>query len=270
MAFLSEPTPVYGVAETVAPGISRMVARNPGPMTYHGTNSWIVAEPEGLTIIDPGPDLPDHIAALAALGPVARILLTHTHPDHVDGAPALQRATGAPTFGFATPWHRSFRPDHAVAEGSRVGSLTALHTPGHASDHLCFTRDGGILFSGDHVMGWNTSIVSPPDGDMAAYMAGLRRLLARPDRLYLCGHGPALPDPQPLVRGMLMHRVGREAAIAARLAGAPASPAELVDALYAGLEAKLKPAAERTVLAHLMKLQAEGRARESGALWRAA
>ena len=238
-----------------------MVAPNPGPMTYRGTNTWLIEEPDGLTVIDPGPDDPAHIAALAAIGPIARIVLTHTHSDHLAGAPALQRATGAPVLGWGTPWAAGFAPDVALDDGAQTGRLTALHTPGHASDHLCFALAGEpVLFTGDHVMSWSTSVVSPPDGDMGAYMASLRLLLTRDDTLYLCGHGPPLPKPAPLVRGMLAHRAAREASILATLARGAASADELVAALYAGLEAHLLGAARRTVLAHVEKLEREGRA----------
>jgi glyoxylase-like metal-dependent hydrolase (beta-lactamase superfamily II) len=260
VAFLSEPAPAYGTVEQVMAGVRRVVAPNPGPMTYHGTNTWLVDGPEGATVIDPGPDDAGHIAAIVAAGPVARIVLTHTHPDHVDGAPALQAATGAATFGWGQPWHKTFRPDHALADGESVGGLTALHTPGHASDHLCFLWRDGVVFTGDHVMSWNTSIVSPPDGDMAAYMAGLRVLLARDDRVYLCGHGPVLPEPQALVRAMLGHRMGRESAVLGALGDAPVTSMAIVEQLYAGLDARLKKAADRTVMAHLQKLADEGRA----------
>jgi glyoxylase-like metal-dependent hydrolase (beta-lactamase superfamily II) len=270
VAFLTEPPPAYGIATPIAPGIRRLVAPNPGPMTYHGTNTWLVDGPDGLTVIDPGPDDAAHIAAITAAGPIARILLTHTHPDHVDAAPALQEITGAPTFGWGRPWHKSFMPDHALADGQTLAGLTILHTPGHASDHLCFLRPDGIVFTGDHVMSWNTSIVSPPDGDMAAYMAGLRLLLARNDSLFLCGHGPPLPQPQGLVRAMLGHRMGRESAIMASLGATPKAPMAVVDALYTGLDSRLKKAAERTVLAHLLKLAAEGRAISHEGLWRTA
>jgi glyoxylase-like metal-dependent hydrolase (beta-lactamase superfamily II) len=231
-------------------------------MTYHGTNSWLVEGADGTIVIDPGPDNADHIASILAAtdGKVARILLTHTHPDHVDAAPGLQAATGAPTLAFGRPWHQHFRPDHAIAEGDDIAGLMAMHTPGHASDHFCFAWRDGIVFTGDHVMSWNTSIVSPPDGDMGAYIAGLRRMLARDDKLFLGGHGPPLPDPQSLVRAMLGHRMARESAILAILGQAAKSPAVIVEALYAGLDATLKRAAERTVLAHLLKLQADGKA----------
>jgi glyoxylase-like metal-dependent hydrolase (beta-lactamase superfamily II) len=268
MAFLSEPEPVRSVPLGVAAGIMRMVAPNPGPMTQYGTNTWLVEGADGLTVVDPGPDDAGHVAAIAAQGRVARILLTHTHPDHLGGAPALQAATGGVIYGWGTPWARDFAPDVALADGDVVAGLMALHTPGHASDHLCFAQLGtGVLFSGDHVMSWSTSIVSPPDGDMAAYMAGLRRLLGRDDTLYLCGHGAPLPNPLPLVRGMLSHRAGREAAIVGALGRGPATPDALVAAMYGGLEAHLVPAARRSVLAHLLKLQAEERAVEADDMW---
>lgn len=273
MAFLTEPAPPYGVAEDVAPGVRRIVAPNPGPMTYRGTNTWLLEGPDGVTVIDPGPDSAPHVDALVAAtgGSVARILLTHTHSDHVGAAAALKAATGAPTFGFARPQRQDFQPDLPLADGDMVADLTALHTPGHASDHLCFAWHEGIIFTGDHVMSWNTSIVSPPDGDMAAYMDGLRRLLARgSDTLYLGGHGPPLPDPHKLVRAMLGHRVSREAAILATLGDAPKAPATIVDVLYAGLDAGLKRAAARTVLAHLLKLETEDRVVGDDGLWRLA
>ncbi len=270
MAFLTEPAPVYGAVETVVPGVRRLVAPNPGPMTYRGTNTWLLDGPDGVTVIDPGPDSAPHVAALVAAtdGKVARILLTHTHFDHVGAASALKAATGAPTLAFTRPQRQDFHPDHPLADGDIIADLTALHTPGHASDHLCFAWRDGIIFTGDHVMSWNTSIVSPPDGDMAAYMDGLRRLLARDDTLYLGGHGPPLPEPQALVRAMLGHRMGRESAILATLGAQPKHPAAIVDMLYAGLDAGLKRAAERTVLAHLLKLKAEGRAADHQGGWR--
>jgi glyoxylase-like metal-dependent hydrolase (beta-lactamase superfamily II) len=268
MAFLSESEPPRSVPLPAAPGIVRMVAPNPGPMTQYGTNTWLIEGADGLTVIDPGPEDAGHVAAIAAQGRVARILLTHTHPDHLGGAPALQAATGAPIHGWGTPWARDFTPDGALADGEVVAGLMALHTPGHASDHLCFAQLGtGVLFSGDHVMSWSTSIVSPPDGDMAAYMAGLRRLLGRDDTLYLCGHGAPLPNPLPLVRGMLSHRAGREAAIVATLGRGSATPDALVAAMYAGLDAHLVPAARRSVLAHLLKLQTEVRVVEADGAW---
>jgi glyoxylase-like metal-dependent hydrolase (beta-lactamase superfamily II) len=268
MAFLSEPEPRRFTPLPAAAGISRIVAPNPGPMTYHGTNTWLIEGDEGLTVIDPGPDHPEHIAAIAAAGPVTRIVLTHTHPDHMAGAPALRAATGAAIHAWGRPWAEDFTPDVAIADGQTVGPLTALHTPGHASDHLCFALVGTkILFSGDHVMSWNTSVVAPPDGDMGAYMAGLRLLLARDDELYLCGHGAPLPNPLPLVRGMLSHRAGREASILAALRDGPMEVEAVVAQLYAGLAPHLVRAASGTVLAHLFKLAADGRVVSEGSLW---
>ncbi len=268
MAFLDEPEPVRLVPVQVAPGVRRLVAPNPGPMTHHGTNTWLVDNADGMTVIDPGPDDAAHLGAIAAAGPVRRILLTHTHPDHLAGAAPLRAATGAPVAAWAAPWARGFTPDVPLADGDEVAGLRVLHTPGHASDHVCFAQDGtGVLFSGDHVMSWSTSIVSPPDGDMAAYMASLRLLLARDDVLYLCGHGPPLPQPAALVRGMLSHRAGREAAVLAALRRGPSTPDALVAAMYAGLDPRLAGAARRNVLAHLIKLAGEGRAVEVGNVW---
>jgi len=267
MGFSTEPEPPRLVAIKIKPGVFRMVAENPGAMTYHGTNTWLVEEPDGFTVIDPGPDQPAHIEAVARF-PIARILLTHSHPDHLAGAPALKTATGAPIAGFAKPWAKDFVPDETVADGQRIGALTAIHTPGHASDHLCFSLPDGTLFSGDHVMSWSTSIVSPPDGDMADYMESLRLLLGRADTLYLCGHGPPLMNPAPLVRAMLLHRCAREAAVLGALTGAPQTETVITEKLYAGLTPNLARAAARTVTAHLLKLKAEGKVVNGEGGWR--
>jgi glyoxylase-like metal-dependent hydrolase (beta-lactamase superfamily II) len=261
LAFLTEPAPAYGTPEPIAPRLRRLVAPNPGPMTYHGTNTWLVDSAEGLVVIDPGPDDAAHVAALllATGGAIRAIVLTHTHSDHVGAAPALRQATGAPVLGWGKPYQAGFVPDRALADGEAAYGLTAIHTPGHASDHLCFAWENGVLFSGDHVMSWNTSIVSPPDGDMAAYLDSLRRLMAREDRVFYGGHGPVLANPQALMRAMLGHRLSREAAVLAALEAGAATPADIVDKLYAELDPRVKLAAERTVLAHLIKLQKEGR-----------
>ena len=264
MAFLKEAEPPRLVSLAVRPGISRMVAPNPGPMTYHGTNTWLIEGEDGLTVIDPGPDDPDHLDAIRKVGPVARILLTHTHPDHLAGAPALQATTGAPILGWGKPWAPGFAPDIALQDGQSIGAFTALHTPGHASDHLCFALPGGILFSGDHVMSWSTSIVSLPDGDMAAYMDSLRLLLARNDTLYLGGHGPPLENPGSLVRAMLLHRVSRENAVMSALSQSPCTAEHLVELLYGNLAPELLRPAARVVGAHLAKLGREGKAAQLG------
>lgn len=272
MAFLTEPEPPRGQTLPVLPGIARLVAANPGPMTYRGTNTYLIDGPDGITVLDPGPDQAEHVAHILAAtgGKVARILLSHTHPDHLGAVPALKAATGAPVFSFHRSQDPAHTPDQPLQDGDTVAGWTALHTPGHASDHLCFARADGVVFTADHVMSWSTSIVSPPHGHMGDYFASLRRLLARPDTTYLPGHGPPIEDPHPFVRALLAHRAQREAAIAAALAGGPRGTLELVDALYSQITPNLRPAAERNVIAHLHKLRDEGRAVEDGAVWRAA
>ena len=269
MQFLTEPEPARDVVIPVAPGICRIVAANPGPMTYHGTNTYVMEGEDGASVLDPGPDDPVHVQAIlrATGGRVARILLSHTHRDHVGALPALRAATGALAHGFPTG---GFTPDIALAEGDTVAGWTVLHTPGHAAEHLCFARADGVILTADHVMTWSTSVVSPPEGDMGAYVASLRRLLARDDRLLLPGHGPPLASPRAYLLELLAHRQQREAAVLAALAAQPRSPAALVEAIYVPLDPRLRAAAERNVLAHLLKLQNEGRAAPQGDAWRAA
>lgn len=276
IAFITEPVPAYGVAQPVHPLVRRVVARNPGPFTYHGTNTWIVGTGR-VAVIDPGPDDPAHRRALlAALAgeTVTHILVTHSHQDHAPGAAPLAAATGATVLGWGHPQaertvgittgHPPFLPDESLTEGDTIAGrdwrLTVLCTPGHASDHLCFALDGaGILFSGDHVMPWSTSMVAPPDGDMAAYVANLRRMLDRPEDTFLSGHGPPIVEPRPYVAALLRHREAREAGILEALAGGAASVEEIVAHQYPGLAEPLRPAAAKTVRAHLIKLRAEGR-----------
>ncbi len=276
LPLLSEPVPAYGEAQPVAPGVRRIVARNPGPYTYHGTNTWIVGEGR-VAVIDPGPDDPAHRrAVLEALRgeTVTHILITHGHQDHAQGAAALAAETGAALHGFAAAWRErasgtaaaqpAFRWEVPLADGDRIDgegwALEVLHTPGHASDHLCFALQGsGILFSGDHVMGWSSTLVAPPDGDMAAYMASLARLLRRADTLYLCGHGPPIERPERFVRALLAHREGREAQILEALRAGDRTADDLLARLYPGLAEPLARAARRTIEAHLAKLAAEGR-----------
>jgi len=277
MPFLTEPEPERGANLPVLPGVSRIVANNPGPMTYFGTNTYLIETPEGLVVLDPGPEgHPEHVDAILrhAGGQIAFILVSHTHHDHVGAVPALQEATGAPTAGFRKSAIDAFDPDIKLDHDAMFAGMQALHTPGHASDHLCFARIGPdgdrVLFSADHVMSWSTSIVSPPGGDMQAYFASLNLLLARDDDLYLPGHGPALREPRTLVREMLTHRTIREQAIAKKLLDGPFDTYTIMDALYSQLNPRLRKAAERNVLAHLLKMEAEGKALREGELWRAA
>ncbi len=274
-ALLSEPVPPYGAVLAAHPSVRRVVAPNPGPMTCHGTSSWIVGRGR-VAVIDPGPDDAAHRHALvsAVAGEtVTHVILTHGHQDHSAGAAAFASAVGARIWGFgqpgrargvaAGPARTPFQAEAPQAGGSVLAGacwrLAAIHTPGHASDHLCFALAGeGILFSGDHVMGWATSIVSPPDGDMAAYMASLERLLAREETTYLPGHGPAVTDPRAHVAALLAHRRAREAAVLAAVRAGHGTADAIVPHIYPGLAAPLRRPAARSVLAHLLKLAAEG------------
>ncbi|MFI5021959.1 MAG: MBL fold metallo-hydrolase [Alphaproteobacteria bacterium] len=267
----------YAVLETVSPLVRRVVARNPSPFTFKGTATFIVGRGR-VAVIDPGPDLPEHIAALlhALRGEsVERILITHTHRDHSPAAEALKAATGAPTYGFGPHGAGrgpaveeggdfAFVPDVRLADGDALAGpgwhVGAVHTPGHTSNHLCFAlAEERILFSGDHVMGWSTSVISPPDGDMAAYMRSLEKLLARDDALYMPTHGPAIPDPKAHVNAFIAHRKERRRAILQRLREGDRTIPELVGAIYVGLAENLRAAAGRSVLAHLIELVAAGK-----------
>ena len=269
MSFMTEPEPPRGQPLPVLPGIRRVVAANPSVMTYWGTNTYLIDAPGGVMVLDPGPDDSAHVAAvLAAAGaPVLSILLSHTHHDHLGATAALRAATGAPVHA----WHQSaapgFTPDVPLQDGDRVGPWQAIHTPGHAADHVCFARADGVVFSADHVMGWSSSVVGPPGGNMAHYFASLRRLLAMDHRLYLPGHGPVLTDPKPFVESLLTHRQSREDSILAALTAAPQTPHVLMERLYSKVDPLLKRAAERNVMAHLLKLADEGLARERPEGW---
>jgi glyoxylase-like metal-dependent hydrolase (beta-lactamase superfamily II) len=284
--FLREDHLPHGAVQDIAPGIRRIVCANPGPFTFRGTNTYLIGRGE-VAVLDPGPADSTHLAAIlrATAGErITRILVSHTHRDHSPGAAALVAATGAATFGHGphvTPpeaggegGDHAFRPDIALPDGAMVESddwrVTALHTPGHCANHLCFALENaaapGILFSADHVMSWSTTVVSPPDGDMAAYMASLARIAARDDRLYLPGHGPPLPGPAPFVAALAAHRREREAKVFDALRAARrATAAELVPPVYGPeLDPKLVPAAARSLLAHLIKLAAQGMAARDG------
>ena len=264
-------------------GVALVRAANPGPFTLSGTNTWLVGR-DPCWIVDPGPALPEHIDALmeALKGEtVTHLLISHTHLDHTASVPVVKQRTGAPTYGFGPHQSREgtggdldFVPDQTVRDGETIQGrdwqLTALHTPGHAGNHLCFAlAQEDALFSADHVMGWSTSVVSPPDGDMAAYLGSLEKLRGRGDRIYWPGHGPAIPDPEPFLAALAAHREEREALVAEALAraGRPVAAAELVGPVYGPLDPRLVAAAGRSLLAHLIKLEAEGAAKREGEAW---
>ncbi len=268
----------------LSPLVRRIVAPNPGPMTFRGTNTYVVGRGE-VAVIDPGPDLPDHVDALLAVldgERVAHIVVTHTHRDHSPAARLLRARTGAPIVGCvpfapARPPRGGeaaaldasndveHAPDRVLADGEVLAcagfTLEAVATPGHTMNHLAFALAGeAALFSGDHVMAWSTTVVAPPTGAMGAYMASLERLRIRRDATYWPGHGGPVRDPQRFVRALAHHRRQREASILARLAAGDTTVAAIVAATYDALDPRLQRAAALSVLAHLEDLCARGRA----------
>lgn len=274
LTFRTEPRPAPGTVLPVADGVRRLVAPNPSAFTYHGTNTYLVGR-AGVAVIDPGPADTRHLDAILAATEgqrVTHIVVTHTHRDHAPLSRALQEATGAPILGFgphpaaagSESGDPDFRPDATVADGAVVEGegwrLEAIHTPGHMSNHLSFALCGTDgLFSGDHVMGWSTSVVLPPDGDMAAYRASLGLLERRPEGVYWPGHGPAVPDAPAWVGALRRHRDQREAQIVAGLAAGAHTVAALVERTYPGLDPALVAGAGRSTLAHLVELSRTGR-----------
>jgi glyoxylase-like metal-dependent hydrolase (beta-lactamase superfamily II) len=271
-----------GVVDHVRPGVRRILCNNPSPFTFSGTNSYIVGE-GNVAIIDPGPRNDAHVQALldAVRGEtVSHIFVTHTHNDHSRNTAALKAATGATVYAegphrASRPRHeseahspesgadRDFMPDVQLADGDVVEgdgwALEAVATPGHTANHMAFSwRAKNYLFIADHVMGWSTSIVAPPDGSMVDYMASLHKLAARPEDLYFPGHGPEIPEAQRFVRFLIRHRVAREASILHRLAKGEADIPTLVRAIYIGIDPRLTGAAGYSVLAHLEDLVARG------------
>jgi glyoxylase-like metal-dependent hydrolase (beta-lactamase superfamily II) len=277
----------YGLPAQAAPGVRRVVARNPSPFTHVGSGTYLVGHGR-VAVIDPGPLQEEHVdallAALAERGEeVAHILVTHTHLDHSGAAPLLAARTGAKTFGFgphAQGRHQpedvveagadwTFRPDLTLLEGDTVEgpdyALTALHTPGHCSNHLCFSLGHGkTLFTGDHVMGWSTSVIAPPDGNVNDYMRNLERLLTRDDAQYLPTHGPAITDPKPLVAAYVQHRREREAQLVACLKQGVRRIPDAVERMYTDVPKYLHPAAARSVFAHVLSLYEQGRVTTEG------
>ena len=283
--YVRDMTFEYGKADRVSPMIRRVVAGNPSAFTFHGTGTYIVGH-GAVAVIDPGPLLDSHVDALVrALGRerVTHIVITHTHRDHSPAARPLKQATGAPTYGFGPHGFnradgggeveegadRDFVPDIRVCDGDRIEgdgwTLEAVHTPGHTSNHLCYALlEENALFPGDHVMGWSTTVVSPPDGDMRAYMRSLERLRARGEEVFWPTHGPPIPEPRDFVTALLAHRHEREDQLLACLAHDASTIPEMVETMYADVGRHLHAAAARSVLSHLIHMAETGRVRCDG------
>jgi len=276
----------YAKVEELEPGIARVLAHNPSAFTYYGTQTYLAGTNE-LAVIDPGPDLPEHLDALekAIAGrKVAAIMCTHTHRDHSPAARPLAQRTGAPVIGCAplaletvgpradASFDGDYGPDRVLSDRESIEivgeSITAVTTPGHTSNHLCFAFRGA-LFSGDHVMGWSTTVVVPPDGDMAEYMNSLDKLRRRDDRIYYPAHGPPVENPQQYVRHLVGHRMQREKQILKLVSERPRSIPDIVANAYPGLDPRLVVAAGGSVLAHLLDLERRGLVEQRQELWTA-
>ncbi len=269
---LTEDPPPRAHPLEIASGIRRIVAPNPSLMTYNGTNSWLVDWQGGTALIDPGSEDEAHLEAIVAecRGRLTHVLVSHTHHDHVDGAAALARRLGVPTAGFRVSEDPEFDADIKLEDGDRIAGMTVLHTPGHASDHICLARDDGIIFSADHVMGWSTSVVPPsPHGDLTLFLANLERVRDRHDRLMLSAHGPAITKPFETVQGLIEHRLAREASILALLDGRPRPLESLLARAYVNLKPGLMVPARANLVSHLSKLEKDGRVICTEAGWRA-
>jgi glyoxylase-like metal-dependent hydrolase (beta-lactamase superfamily II) len=276
----------YGTAEPLSPLVRRVLARNPSPFTFTGTGTYIVGRGT-VAIIDPGPADPVHLEALAAAvagETVSHLVITHTHMDHSPGAGPLKAMVGGLIAGCAplaladdgpradAGFDPDYAPDLVLGDGDSISgsgwTLTAVHTPGHTSNHLCYAlEEEGALFTGDHVMGWSTTVVAPPDGDMAAYMRSLARLQGRDDRIYYPTHGAPVDSPQRMVKGMITHRRQREAQILALLEEGIGSIPAMVERMYQGVDQRLWGAAGRSVLAHLIDLEGRGLAERQAESW---
>jgi glyoxylase-like metal-dependent hydrolase (beta-lactamase superfamily II) len=276
----------YEVLDEIEPGIARVLAHNPSAFTYYGTQTYVVGDDE-VAVIDPGPDDPAHLDALVdSVGGrrLAAILCTHTHRDHSPAARPLSERTGAPVIGCAplaleavgpradASFDGDYSPDRVLEDGERIEvdgrSLIAVATPGHTSNHLCFAW-GDALFTGDHVMGWSTTVVVPPDGDMADYMASLDKLRKRGDRIYFPAHGPPVTNPAQYVRHLVGHRLQREAQILRLVTERPRNIEDIVTNAYPGLDSRLTAAAGGSVHAHLLDLERRGSVVQDEDLWTA-
>lgn len=270
-----------GSPVAVAAGVRRLVAPNPGPLTGPGTNTWLVGERQ-VAVIDPGPAEPAHVEAIlaAAAGRIACILATHSHRDHSPACALLAARSGAPVLGRRARddgrQDASFRPDRELQDGERIVladvALRCIATPGHAANHLCFLAEpGGLLFSGDHILGTVTPVILPPDGDMGDYLDSLARLRALPVARIAPGHGPLLDDPPGVIDGLVAHRLRREAQVLAALDAGAAAPIDaLLQRVYADVDATLHALARHTLLAHLIRLERLGLALRGAGGWRRA
>lgn len=284
--FVREMRFAYGEPQQISPSVRRVVAGNPSLLTLYGTNTYLVGR-DPVAVIDPGPPLGEHRAALRRAlhgATVSHVVVTHRHLDHCGSAAALARETGAVLAAGDGPSTESLPlgthleeaidptlvPDLVLSETDRLEgpdwALEVVPTPGHTSDHLCLSLPlERALFTGDHVMGWSTSVVIPPDGDMTAYRASLRLLQQRDDHTYLPGHGPTVADPHPFVTALIAHRAEREVEILGALAAGRTTIPEIVQVVYAAVDPRLHPAAGMSVLAHLRVLVDEGRVSQEGA-----
>ena len=278
-----------GLAQLLHPLVRRVLAPNPSAFTYTGTQTYVVGHGE-VAVIDPGPDLAPHVEAILAATAgerIVAIMCTHTHRDHSPATRALKAASGAPIIGCAplaleddgpradAAFDVDYAPDRIMADGERLEgdgwTIEAVATPGHTSNHLCFALpEAKALFTGDHVMGWSTSVISPPDGDMADYMASLDKLMARDDEVYYPAHGEPVEKPQRFVRGLAGHRKQREGQILRLLRDEDRAIPAMVEKMYVGVDPRLHGAAGRSVLAHLIDLEARGLVARTGDEWSAA
>lgn len=269
----------YGAVAEIGPGIRRVIANNPSPFTFAGTGTYIIGTGQ-VAVIDPGPYDQAHIDALLAATrgeTISHVLITHTHMDHSPGCRLLREHSPAPTYGYGPHGagkaeegvqveeggDMAFVPDVKVGDGDLIEggdwTLECVYTPGHTSNHLCFAhRESGALFTGDHVMGWSTSVISPPDGDMAAYLQSLEKLLHRDDRVYWPTHGPCIDDPKPHVQAFIEHRKEREAQILACIDDGVGDIKAMVPLMYKGTPEYLYPAAARSVFAAIDYLVQQG------------
>jgi glyoxylase-like metal-dependent hydrolase (beta-lactamase superfamily II) len=269
---------IAGKLVTIADGVRRLIAPNPGMMTGPGTNSYLIGT-QAIAVIDPGPLIESHLQAIAAAGNIRWILVTHTHPDHSPGATRLAEMTGAKTVGIPAPvgphQDKTFKPDQVPSGGDILQGpgfeLQILHTPGHASNHICFLHSGHRwLFTGDHIMNGSTVVIDPPDGDMHQYIASLIELKSVEIIAIAPGHGDVIDNPGEVIDWIIDHRLEREQKVFIALSKNPGlTSQELVPDVYSDVDERLYGWAERSLLAHLIKLEKDQRAQVKDSRWSA-